>query len=152
MVGRGGRWRCLAPIGLAWLLPAKVRWVCLRLAAQPSTLPYPNPATAGCEDDNAVVQWLVMKHKVRGTCFSSIAGWRWHGMTHALRCGMPLAQAAPRPMAMQHTFGASNQQHFVQAEQLPFHAMSCHAVQVCIIPGSSCGRPGHVRAAFANLK
>lgn len=40
----------------------------------------------GCEDDNAVVQWLVMKHKV------------------------------------------------------------------CIIPGSSCGLPGHVRAAFANLK
>lgn len=24
--------------------------------------------------------------------------------------------------------------------------------QVCLIPGSSCGRPGHVRAAFANLK
>lgn len=24
-------------------------------------------------------------------------------------------------------------------------------LQVCIIPGSSCGAPGHVRAAFANL-
>lgn len=24
--------------------------------------------------------------------------------------------------------------------------------KVCLIPGSSCGRPGHVRAAFANLK
>lgn len=24
--------------------------------------------------------------------------------------------------------------------------------RVCLIPGSSCGRPGHVRAAFANLK
>jgi aromatic aminotransferase len=30
---------------------------------------------------------------------------------------------------------------------------SCPLVfcQVCIIPGSSCGAPGHVRAAFANL-
>ena len=42
-------------------------------------------AAAGCDDDEAVVQWLVKKHKV------------------------------------------------------------------CLIPGSSCGRPGHVRAAFANL-
>lgn len=42
--------------------------------------------TAGCEDDEAVVRWLVRKHKV------------------------------------------------------------------CLIPGTSCGRPGHVRAAFANLK
>ncbi|KAL4428806.1 hypothetical protein ABPG77_005244 [Micractinium sp. CCAP 211/92] len=40
----------------------------------------------GCEDDEAVVRWLVRKHKV------------------------------------------------------------------CLIPGTSCGRPGHVRAAFANLK
>lgn len=24
--------------------------------------------------------------------------------------------------------------------------------KVCLIPGSSCGRPGHVRAAYANLK
>ncbi len=24
--------------------------------------------------------------------------------------------------------------------------------KVCLIPGSSCGCPGHVRAAFANLK
>ena len=24
-------------------------------------------------------------------------------------------------------------------------------LQVCIIPGSSCGAPGHIRAAFANL-
>ncbi len=24
--------------------------------------------------------------------------------------------------------------------------------KVCLIPGTSCGRPGHVRAAFANLK
>lgn len=41
---------------------------------------------AGCEDDQAVVEWLVKKHKV------------------------------------------------------------------CLIPGSSCGCPGHVRAAFANLR
>jgi aspartate/methionine/tyrosine aminotransferase len=41
---------------------------------------------AGCEDDDAVVEWLVKRHKV------------------------------------------------------------------CLIPGSSCGSPGHVRAAFANLK
>ncbi|EFN55891.1 hypothetical protein CHLNCDRAFT_94487 [Chlorella variabilis] len=40
----------------------------------------------GCEDDDAVVEWLVRRHKV------------------------------------------------------------------CLIPGSSCGRPGHVRAAYANLK
>lgn len=24
-------------------------------------------------------------------------------------------------------------------------------LQVCVIPGTSCGAPGHVRAAFANL-
>jgi aspartate/methionine/tyrosine aminotransferase len=45
-----------------------------------------SPCPAGCEDDDAVVEWLVRKHRV------------------------------------------------------------------CLIPGSSCGAPGHVRAAFANLK
>ncbi len=24
--------------------------------------------------------------------------------------------------------------------------------QVCIVPGSSCGSPGHIRVAFANLR